>query len=123
MDEKSLQKNIGSIKRELLALKTARSRGIGAMSFYSATTSLTLSQYMSWEVEVKVVAGSVLPFFCQLSVSKPFATFFAESVVISPSGDTMTFKYFGNYDTATPITIRCISTAEVASITARNIPW
>lgn len=123
MDERSFEKNINSLKRELLALKTASARGIGVMPFYSATTSLSLQDYMMWEVVVKVVSDSVLPFFCELSVSKPFATFFAESVVVSPSGDTMTFKYFGNYDTATPVTIRCVSTAQVQSITARNIPW
>lgn len=123
MDEKSLQKNIDSLKRELLALKTARDRGIGGMAFYSATTELALIDYMFWEVVVRVVADSVLPFFCQVSVSDPLATFFADSTTISPSGDTMTFRYFGMYESYTPITIRVVSTAEVASITARNIPW
>lgn len=123
MDRHTLEKKIMRMERELLALKTACERGLGAMSFYRKTLNFTPTDtnYGFIEVIATLKSTAIAPAFMQLG-STPLGWTVIEKFTMSDSRTSrwamMNPAILGQ---TVALTFECISGAEIDSLTARYI--
>lgn len=120
MEDKAFVDKLLYIERELLALKTAQERGLGAMSFYRYTTSKNLNDpnYLWVNVTATIKADALAPAFVQLGLS-PLEGFTVPSsfVLNNDRVYVWTFVNPASYGMAQTIEVECITASELQSLT------
>lgn len=120
MDRHTLEKKIMRMERELLALKTACERGLGAISFYRTTKSVYVAgrEPAYIKITVKVADGETMPTFMQLSSNQANALQFPLRVAVDNAGRVYTWVILNalNAGVGKNLDLECISGAKIASL-------
>lgn len=107
-------------KRELLALKTACDKGLGAISFYRTTKSVYVAgrEPAYIKITVTVADGETMPTFMQLSANQANALQFPMKVAVDNAGRVYTWVILNALYTGAGrnLDLECISGAKIASL-------
>lgn len=107
-------------KRELLALKTACEKGLGAISFYRTTKSVYVAGHDPAYIKITatVADGETMPTFMQLSANQANALQFPMKVAVDNAGRVYTWVIMNALYTGVGknLDLECISGAKIASL-------
>lgn len=107
-------------QRELLALKTACQKGLGAISFYRKTASVYVAGREPAYIKIiaMVADGETTPTFMQLSANQANALQFPLRVSVDNTGRVYTWVILNALNTGVGknLDLECISGARISSL-------
>lgn len=116
----SITDRLSRTKRELLALKTACEKGLGAISFYRTTKSVYVAgrEPAYIKITATVADGETMPTFMQLSANQANALQFPLRVAVDNAGRVYTWVILNALNTGVGknLDLECISGAKIASL-------
>lgn len=123
MNEQELKLKLKEMKQELLNLKIAHKRGLGVISFYEATSTVTVTPFAGQMLLYAVINFPVNAPFPPYLIVEPEFSDSDVYVNISPNGpEYPTYLFIEKFGGDLPTTFTCkiISTSPIVEFDLRN---